>query len=287
MGMPQSTPRIYCIAATRAPVVLVFRRGPTVWWHLMRWRVDDGVVDPGAWVHKRLYPRRCDLSPDGEMLLYFIAGMFKGYRRVYAGVSRVPWLHPLVQWMEFDTFGRGSCFHRASGLHRLGMPRTVGESSFRVTVWANDVISFVNERRRGWVEAPDCPARSPTDIWDEEREVVLQKSRKQGELLRMTRGPRIAAASIEGYVPTFEVEVAGVREVLAGVTWADWDTRGRMLSATSNALRIHEVRGETLVQIEEHQLPSVTPDPQPAPAWARAAPTTWGGGSYEPPRAGH
>jgi hypothetical protein len=33
----QALPRIYCIAATEAPVVAVFRRGPSNWAHVERW----------------------------------------------------------------------------------------------------------------------------------------------------------------------------------------------------------------------------------------------------------
>ena len=64
-------PRLYCIPAARAPVVAVFRRGPTDWSHLGRWDLAAGRYEPGAWLRGRVFPRRSDVSPDGRFLCYF------------------------------------------------------------------------------------------------------------------------------------------------------------------------------------------------------------------------
>ena len=55
---PASAPRIYGIVAQDAPVVAVFRRGPTEWAHIGRWDLERGCYEPGAWLHGRLFPRR-------------------------------------------------------------------------------------------------------------------------------------------------------------------------------------------------------------------------------------
>ncbi|MGR8981741.1 MAG: hypothetical protein ACU84H_16855, partial [Gammaproteobacteria bacterium] len=41
-------------------------------------------------------------------------------------------------------------------------------------------VQFANERRRGWKEAPDCPRRDPTDIWDQRRNARMQKRQPGG-----------------------------------------------------------------------------------------------------------
>jgi hypothetical protein len=64
-------PRIYCIPATKAAIVAVFRRGPTQWTHVGRWDLAGQRYEPGAWLLGRLFPRRSDLSPDGRFLCYF------------------------------------------------------------------------------------------------------------------------------------------------------------------------------------------------------------------------
>lgn len=54
--MTEVPPRLYGILATGAPVVAVFRRGPSAWTRL----------------RGRAFPRRSDLSPDGRHLVSFI-----------------------------------------------------------------------------------------------------------------------------------------------------------------------------------------------------------------------
>ena len=50
---PAPHPRLAILFAARAPVAVIFRHGR------------------GHWFHGRIYTRRCDLSPDGELLVYF------------------------------------------------------------------------------------------------------------------------------------------------------------------------------------------------------------------------
>jgi hypothetical protein len=64
-------PRIFCIPATKAPIVAVFRRGPTHWSHVGRWDLGERRYELGAWLRGRIFPRRSDLSPDGRFLCCF------------------------------------------------------------------------------------------------------------------------------------------------------------------------------------------------------------------------
>jgi hypothetical protein len=40
---------------------------------LIRWHLDDDTFDFGQWLKGRVYERRCDLSREGDLLLYFAA----------------------------------------------------------------------------------------------------------------------------------------------------------------------------------------------------------------------
>lgn len=264
-------PRLYCILATEVPVALVFRRGPSDWFQLLRWWFDKGVVEPGVWVHKKLFPRRCDLSADGELLLFYLCGGVKGFYRVYCGISKSPWLHPLTSWDEGDTWGRGWCFVAGSTLHTWNEPRYAEIPTRYVTIQRNDNVSFVNERRRGWAEAADCPPRASDDVWDEKRNVILHKGSPVGGCaLRLIGGLYKLEHAIDGRAPSFEIQLpSGIRKPLVEAAWADWDQRGRLLIATKQgALRVAELRGDELSTVQEHDLSDMTPNPQPAPAWA-------------------
>jgi hypothetical protein len=90
-------PRIYGIPATMAPIVAVFRRGPTNWSHVGRWDFGEKRYEPGAWLGGRIFPRRSDLSPDGRFLCYFAHKPSATWKHgeAYVALSKLPWLTAL------------------------------------------------------------------------------------------------------------------------------------------------------------------------------------------------
>jgi hypothetical protein len=65
--------RIFVILARQAPTGVVFRRGPSKSVLLITWNTDHDIFEEGQWLKGRIYERRCDLSPEGDMLIYFAA----------------------------------------------------------------------------------------------------------------------------------------------------------------------------------------------------------------------
>ena len=110
--------------AREADVGLVFRRGPARWVRAIRWDTQRDTFEPGQWFHGRIYEERCDLSPDGELLVYFAykghrAGRvtdegkrphLEDYRDSWTAVSRPPWLTALALWPKGDTWMGGGVF---------------------------------------------------------------------------------------------------------------------------------------------------------------------------------
>lgn len=99
--------------ARERPVALILRRGPSNWYHLILWSTRDDAFEHGAWFKGRIYEQRCDLSPDGSLLVTFaLQGSRWGtsYRGTWTAVSRPPWLHALVLWPHGDTWGGGGRF---------------------------------------------------------------------------------------------------------------------------------------------------------------------------------
>lgn len=92
---------------------MVIRRGPSSWTQLVLWRTDGDTFEEGAWLRGRIYPEKCDLSPDGELFVY---AAFQGSRLrgkttdSYTAVSRPPWLHALALWPMGTTYGGGGRF---------------------------------------------------------------------------------------------------------------------------------------------------------------------------------
>ncbi len=104
--------RLFVIVARDAPVALILRRGPSKWYHLIRWRMDKDAFEPGAWFRGRIYEEKCDLSPDGTLMVTFChGGRYRpGYTDSWTAVSRAPWLHALALWPWGTTYGGGGRF---------------------------------------------------------------------------------------------------------------------------------------------------------------------------------
>ena len=109
-GIP---PRLFIIFATEAYEAVVFRRGPSSWFHILRWNTQNDLFYSGAWIKARIYPERCDLSPDGELLLAFLHQGRKfgtNYSDSWNAISRSPWLYALGLWSQGTTYGGGGRF---------------------------------------------------------------------------------------------------------------------------------------------------------------------------------
>ena len=64
--------------------------------------------DRGEWFQGRIYERRCNLSPNGELLVYFAAN-YASDVGVCTGVSRAPWMTALALWPKVDTWEAAVC----------------------------------------------------------------------------------------------------------------------------------------------------------------------------------
>lgn len=62
--------RLFVLIARRAPVAVVFRRGPSKRVLLVRSNLSEDSFEAGQWLKGRVYERRCDLSADGERLIF-------------------------------------------------------------------------------------------------------------------------------------------------------------------------------------------------------------------------
>lgn len=57
----------------------MFRRGPSKRVQILKWDMETDTFTPGQWFNGGIYERRCDVSPDGQPLIYFAAKYRQGY----------------------------------------------------------------------------------------------------------------------------------------------------------------------------------------------------------------
>lgn len=104
---------LFVIPARDAPVAVILRRGPSNWYHVIRWDMRHDRFEHGAWIKGRIYEDKCDLSTDGELFIYFVHQGSRGmtaFTHAWTAISRAPWLHALVLWPEGSTWGGGGRF---------------------------------------------------------------------------------------------------------------------------------------------------------------------------------
>jgi hypothetical protein len=270
----KASPRIYCIPATSAPIVAVFRRGPSQWTHIGRWDLRQQLYEFGAWLGGRVFPRRSDLSPDGRWLCYFAHKPSATWEhgQAYVALSRLPWLVALHAFGTCGTWTRGYYFTEEGDgggePEHTKLPIPYGLRSI-------PAVQFANERRRGWEEAPDSSPRDPQDVWDQRRNARMQKRQPGGnrllcvESLGWAGGEFGVDQAIDGLRIHYWIEAEGRRELLDHLQWADWDREGHLLVATRDGkLQSWTLEGDSQRIVFDEDLSLLEPRPGPAPAWA-------------------
>jgi hypothetical protein len=155
--------RLYAILARKSPEAVVFRRGPSDKVLLVRWNTQNDSFEIGQWLRGRIYERRCDLSPQGRLLLYFAANYREPYRS-WSALSQPPFLKALALWPKGDGWGGGGHFLSRTEIalnHRDGEMRLA--PGFSVPRWLK-VRQF--GERPGWGEDdPVWTERLQRDGW--------------------------------------------------------------------------------------------------------------------------
>ena len=109
--------RLFMIMAREANVAVIFRRGPSKWTQVIKWDTKNDSFEYGHWFKGRIYERRCDLSPDGTKLIYFVSKFNKKtnqdyeYTSTWTAISKVPWLTALALWPKGDCWHGGGMFN--------------------------------------------------------------------------------------------------------------------------------------------------------------------------------
>jgi len=257
----------------KAPIVAVFRRGPSNWSHVGRWDLGAGRYEPGAWFAGRIFPRRSDLSPDGRFLSYFAhqPGATWEHGDAYVAVSKLPWLKALYAFSTCGTWTRGYYFTEGEDCEKshdtkLPIPYGLGPIS---------VVQFATERHRSWEEATDSPQRDPRDAWDERRNARIQKRQPGGDRLLCVESLGWAGGefgvdqAVDGLRVHYWLVVGDEIRLLNSLQWADWDREGHLLVATrSGKLQVWNFDRYGTEVLFEEDLSLFEPHPAPAPAWA-------------------
>jgi hypothetical protein len=267
----RSQVRLYAILAQKAPLAVVFRRGPSKSVLLMKWNTSNDKIEFGQWFKGRIYERRCDLSPEGDLLLYFAAN----YRRPFyswSAISRPPFLTALALWPKGDGWGGGGHFmprnqialnHRTDEMVLAGnsaLPRRMIVEPFgnRPGWGEDDPIWSKRLKRDGWTLVS-----YPTSTKDDRRKKVWIeftppiKWRKPNPIRPKQYSLEMSILGLkERDGPWYLTEHSVIRnkgdvDKIGRTDWADWSPSGDLLFAMDGCLYRMPCKGGILTHLED------------------------------------
>jgi hypothetical protein len=271
--------RMFVLMAEEANVAAILRRGPTNWWRLSLWDTRRDLLDNGQWFHGRIYPDKCDLSPDGKLFVYF-AGQFTprndagGYSSTWTAVSRPPYLTALALWPFGGTYG-GSGIFLDNRTVLLGISAPSSAPGWRkhhpnhppgpLQVLTYGDLEKDDIRRnadpgwlKGWVRRHTFQdaigrdeVRKPCGPLTLARYIPLRFAPSRGPILYTVYG------SNDSPVALFEAQ------------WADWDQRGRLVATAGGRVFSGKIAEGRLTWKELFAVHEDQPSRMEAPDWAQ------------------
>ncbi len=262
--------RLYAILARSSPFAVVFRRGPSNVVQLIRWNTEEDTFEFGQWFRGRVYERRCDLSPNGALLLYF-AAKYKEPLRSWSAISRPPYFTALALWPKGDGWGGGGRFISNTCIelnHREG-EMELGEgfskpTQFKVKPfqgrpgWGeDDPIWSMRLERDGWRQTA-YPTKTKDDfgakVWIEFSPPITWETKnpkypKQYSLVMEILGLK----EREGpwWITEHSVSVKNDVVSLGRSDWADWSYSGDLLYAKDGKLFRVPCKGGQLLDVKD------------------------------------
>lgn len=280
MGTRRTTARIFLLSAQQAPVIVAIRRKPTRWFHILRWDTRTDEIEHGSWFYGRIYEKRCDLSPDGEWLVYFASAQHASDFPTWTGLCRPPWLKTVAEsegvgtwlgggfWRDERTLLVNGC----AGLQPpAGMDTTQAAHlpfAIQPHTWVRDpgdMEVLTHRFDRDWEpdeagSAPRTPSKQNGN-WSM-RGVTWTWVRRP-----TPQHPALCATGPFGMQLDFRFELEGHPGFLDGADWCDYDALGQLVFSRDGALHRCEAKdalaGRATHRIDlEHLVPparSATP----------------------------
>lgn len=247
------------LLARQANVGVILRRGPTQWWRVTLWNTKRDTFEGGQWFRGRLYPEKCDVSPNGKLFIYF-AGQWRpqnaaaGYKNTWTAVSRPPYLTALTLWPIGDTWGGDGIFVDDQSVtvnaptpqlhpdHPLGPVKLVDRDLSQ------------HSRNHGWRPADPSSMRYCSSV-KSSGDLTLGRggfsASKNPKLYMLYRASRDPVARFEAH-------------------WADWDQNGPLVVTVGGRVlagkltKKNELRWRQLTSMHEEK-----PIRMEAPDWAQ------------------
>ncbi len=228
--------------------------------HVTLWDTKRDTFESGQWFHGRIYPDKCDVSPDGKLWIYFAAKFSRPYCKAYhdswTAVSRPPYLTALALWPMGGTWGGNGLFiDNERVMVGSTQPRNHPDhppGPLRVMPWTKtEIPPVVPSFDTGWQLGPE--ARKPSG-----KLILGRQQPKNHYYLSRTPTPYTLYCEDGETVALFDAH------------WADWDQQGRLVATVGGRVAAGKLtRDKRLVWRQLADLHEEQPARLEAPDWAQ------------------
>jgi len=254
------------------------------------WHTDTDVIESGQWLHGKLFVRRCDLSPDGSLFIYFASKYGRSQFDTWTAISKPPYFTALALWPKGDSWGGGGLFidrktvwlnHHTANPHKDHVPPRWLKVLPNTEGYGEDYPIYSKHLLRDewtvlqdgkWPRSTHMPVRAlqPT---------IFQKHHPDGEhmlLMKYTGYDPKRYGSPHEYEFFLQDTRYRTETMLEGATWADLDQRHRLVfTKNDGCLYVAEVKRsefnpDLIADFNGHQ-PGEVLTPDWAKTWEKQA----------------
>jgi hypothetical protein len=243
--MTPSTPKSFVLLAKDEPAATILYRRSRLTSYVLQLDYGrhhkgyKGKLTKGSRFYGRFFPERCDVSPDGKLMVYFVMrGRKTGGSAdpvTWTAVCTPPWLRAHLFCPNGSTWGGGGRF--LGGKTLVVFDNIVGE---RREVDGYRILSDLKK-------LDDTERHAVSEVFRPPPEKLLPRPRSGGRrevpcLVRYLKPGVANGYDMFDYILRDESggDVPGAEDVILA-NWAGWDIYGRLMVAAGRHLRFYEV----------------------------------------------
>lgn len=238
--------RIHLLPAKSASRVVIIRRKPSKLFHIILWNTKKNTLEAGSWFKGKLYPMRCDVSPDGKWMVYLAMG---SSGETWNGVCKAPWLKTIAESENMGTWFGGGYWDSEGKLQFNNWKSDKGSlpfpsKTFQATYGSEDEgVLFPRMLRDGWTRAGDN--------WGEDRKIEgintyqVECIGDDGWIFKPSAKHPTLRTKYLGYFEkgrTFQFSIDEYPELLDEyVDWAAWDHDGNLVYSRQGIVCLYKI----------------------------------------------
>jgi hypothetical protein len=191
----------------------------------------------GSGFYGKLYPNRCDISPDGEDFIYFAMGSsLRKYGAKYTcwtAVCKLPEIKAYLFIGQNDTWGGGGVFLNRHELYINRAAEGKAESKYNGYKITYDQKRYDTSLHygRGWEALKKDKYRNVKEARKTNKEIIIERVMKE-------QWGRTGEYSMFTYM--IKDKNGNEIEGLDKVSWCDFDNFGRLITASGSKIKIYD-----------------------------------------------